>query len=69
MSHISRYAILRLERRKLARSAICSGGYVIGAHVGVSQEIVDAAETVGFFILVDQESPSKQDITEMFNLS
>ena len=53
----------------MARSAICSGGYVIGAHVGVSQEIVDAAETVGFFILVDQESPSKQDITEMFNLS
>ncbi|KAL1761884.1 hypothetical protein FB107DRAFT_200146 [Schizophyllum commune] len=35
----------------------------------IGAQIIDAAENVGFFILVDQERPSKQDIEEMFDLS
>lgn len=35
----------------------------------IGAQIIDAAENVGFFILVDQASPSKQDIEEMFELS
>lgn len=32
-------------------------------------EIVLAAENVGFFVVVDQESPSPQEIEAMFQLS
>ncbi|PBK94680.1 Clavaminate synthase-like protein [Armillaria gallica] len=35
----------------------------------IAKELIDAAENVGFFVLVDQESPSKQDISDMFELS
>ena len=35
----------------------------------IGAQIIDAAENVGFFILVDQERPSRQDIEEMFKLS
>ncbi|PBK70997.1 Clavaminate synthase-like protein [Armillaria solidipes] len=35
----------------------------------IAKELIDATENVGFFVLVDQESPSKQDISDMFELS
>ncbi|KAJ3783693.1 hypothetical protein GGU10DRAFT_360173 [Lentinula aff. detonsa] len=35
----------------------------------IGKELIEAAENVGFFILVDQERPSKQEIEEMFDLS
>ncbi|KAK0192298.1 Clavaminate synthase-like protein [Armillaria mellea] len=35
----------------------------------IAKELIDAAENVGFFVLVDQESPSKKDISDMFELS
>uniref|UniRef100_D8PQ95 Fe2OG dioxygenase domain-containing protein n=1 Tax=Schizophyllum commune (strain H4-8 / FGSC 9210) TaxID=578458 RepID=D8PQ95_SCHCM len=35
----------------------------------IGAQILDAAENVGFFILVEQESPSRGDIEEMFELS
>ena len=35
----------------------------------IAKELIDAAENVGFFVLVDQESPSKKDISGMFELS
>ncbi|KAJ3712489.1 hypothetical protein C8R42DRAFT_728012 [Lentinula raphanica] len=35
----------------------------------IGKELIAAAENVGFFILVDQERPSKQDIQRMFDLS
>ncbi|KAJ3746313.1 hypothetical protein DFH05DRAFT_934228 [Lentinula detonsa] len=35
----------------------------------IGKELIEAAENVGFFILVDQERPSKQEIEEMLDLS
>ncbi|KAJ3994175.1 hypothetical protein F5050DRAFT_1576158 [Lentinula boryana] len=35
----------------------------------IGKELIEAAENVGFFILVDQERPSRQEIEEMFDLS
>ncbi|KAJ3810544.1 hypothetical protein F5876DRAFT_88841 [Lentinula aff. lateritia] len=35
----------------------------------IGKELIEAAENVGFFILVDQQRPSKQEIEEMFALS
>lgn len=35
----------------------------------IMSEIVSAAENVGFFVVVDQESPGPQDIEAMFQLS
>ncbi|KAJ4490471.1 hypothetical protein J3R30DRAFT_3277679 [Lentinula aciculospora] len=35
----------------------------------ISKQLIEAAENVGFFILVDQERPNKQEIEEMFDLS
>ncbi|GAW04823.1 Clavaminate synthase-like protein [Lentinula edodes] len=35
----------------------------------IGKELIEAAENVGFFILVDQQRPNKQEIEEMFALS
>jgi isopenicillin N synthase-like dioxygenase len=35
----------------------------------VARQIIDAAENVGFFALVNQESPSPAEIEEMFSIS
>lgn len=35
----------------------------------IGKELIAAAENIGFFILIDQERPSQQEIEEMFDLS
>jgi isopenicillin N synthase-like dioxygenase len=35
----------------------------------IGRQIIDAAENVGFFVLMNQESPSPAEIEEMFEIS